>query len=190
MGWIELLPYFCTASETARDVASQYAELPVGDLQSHPLTSHTIGSPTYNVLPEDDTDGFHYLIEVYVDDFIGLAIPTSRKHLDHIASAVMYGIHDVFPPAQESTNDPISEKKLLKGKGQWATIKEVLGLTFDGAEKTIWLSNDKQDALIGTLKRWMRVSACRAGVPFSEFESTLAKLQHAFLTIPTGRGLL
>jgi len=29
MGWVKLPPYFCTASETARDVAAQYAETPM-----------------------------------------------------------------------------------------------------------------------------------------------------------------
>ncbi len=69
-------------------------------------------------------------------------------------------------------------------------VKEVLGMTFDGVGKTIWLSHDKRDALILTLKRWLRLGTRRAGVPYSEFETTLAKLQHAFLTIPAGRGLL
>ena len=35
MGWIESPPYFCAASETARDVAAQYAELPLNELPPH-----------------------------------------------------------------------------------------------------------------------------------------------------------
>ena len=79
-----------------------------------------------------------------------------------------------------------SQKKLLKGEGQWVTIKEVLGLTFNGVNKTIWLSHKKRDALLLMLKWWLRVGTWHAGFPFSKFETTLAKLQHAFLTIPTG----
>ena len=30
MGWIEFPPYFCTVSETRRDVAEQYVETSVG----------------------------------------------------------------------------------------------------------------------------------------------------------------
>ena len=35
MGWIKSPPYFCAASETARDVAQQYSETPVGTLPNH-----------------------------------------------------------------------------------------------------------------------------------------------------------
>ena len=35
MGWIESPPYFCAASETARDVAEQYVETPVGTTAKH-----------------------------------------------------------------------------------------------------------------------------------------------------------
>ena len=35
MGWIEPPPYFCAGSETARDVAQQYIETPVGTLNNH-----------------------------------------------------------------------------------------------------------------------------------------------------------
>ena len=35
MGWIESPPYFCTVSETGRDVMEQYIETPVGSLVEH-----------------------------------------------------------------------------------------------------------------------------------------------------------
>lgn len=35
MGWVELPPYFCAASETSRVVASQYIELPMGSMPDH-----------------------------------------------------------------------------------------------------------------------------------------------------------
>lgn len=192
MGWIESPPYFCAASETARDVAAQYAELPFGTLPDHRFLHHTQGGLDMTELPQTrpDSDAFQYLLEVYVDDFIGIVIPTSQLHLNHVASSVMYGVHDVFPPNDEPADDPISERKLIKGDGQWATVKEILGLTFDGVAKTIWLSNDKRDTILSTLKKWIRLGTRRGGIAFADFQSTLAKLQHAFLTIPAGRGLL
>jgi hypothetical protein len=39
MGWVESPPYFCAASETARDVAAQYAEADVGTLETWRNTS-------------------------------------------------------------------------------------------------------------------------------------------------------
>ncbi len=32
MGWVESPPYFCTATETARDIITEYTEQPVGTL--------------------------------------------------------------------------------------------------------------------------------------------------------------
>jgi hypothetical protein len=43
MGWVESPPYFGAASETARDVACQYAELPVGEMSDHKFVEHAMG---------------------------------------------------------------------------------------------------------------------------------------------------
>ena len=193
MGWIESPPYFCAASETARDVAATYAELPLNTLPDHAFLHHMQGSDEYKALPQHRTETdlpLRYIKEVYVDDFIALAIPASQRDLDHLASATMHGIHDVFPPAAEPEVDPISNKKLRKREGAWANVKDILGMTFDGMAKTIWLQEEKRDAILATLKQWIRKATKRIGIPFDEFRTTLSKLQHAFLTVPAGRGLL
>ena len=193
MGWIESPPYFCAASETARDVAALYAERPLDERYSHPFLHHTQTHDDYNALPTSRGPGdapIRYLMEVYVDDFIDIVIPVCQQDLDHIATATMTGIHDVFPPSQIPATDPISEKKLDRGEGAWANVKEILGMTFDGIEKTIWLAEDKRDAVLLVLKSWIRKSSKRIGIAFSEFRTILSKLQHAFLTVPAGRGLL
>ncbi|KAL3789912.1 hypothetical protein HJC23_010597, partial [Cyclotella cryptica] len=77
-----------------------------------------------------------YLIDVYVDDFIGLTIPTTRAQLDHVANAVMCAVHDVFPPHEDEESDPISFKNLVQGGGAWDEIKEILGFMFNGTDKT------------------------------------------------------
>ena len=59
-----------------------------------------------------------FLLEVYMDDYITLAVATSQQQLNHIANATMYGIHDVFPT---------SPKKLTKKDGAWALVKDILG---------------------------------------------------------------
>ena len=41
MGWVESPPFFCGASETARDVADEYTEAPIGDLPEHHLEGGT-----------------------------------------------------------------------------------------------------------------------------------------------------
>jgi hypothetical protein len=49
--------------------------------------------------------------------------------LEHVANAVLHGIHDVFPADEVDSEDPILLKKLLKKDGQWALLKDCLGLT-------------------------------------------------------------
>jgi hypothetical protein len=195
MGWIESPPYFCAASETGRDVAEQYIETPVGFMTPHKFLSHTQNSSAYASVPEATAPGsedFRYLVEVYVDDYIGLVTATSRAQLDHVANSVMCAIHEVFPPHECATDDPISFKKLLQKDGAWDTIKEILGFCFDGSNKTIWVAEGKRDALIATMRGWLRSTAKNAtfGIPFAEFRSILYKVRHAFLSIPAGKGLM
>ena len=191
MGWIESPPYFCTASETARDVAEQYLQLPVGTLEPHKFLPLTELVQDIDNLPLTATEDWKFMLEVYMDDYIGLAIPTSRAQLQHYANSVMYGIHDVFPPDEIDEDDPISLKKLRKADGSWAIVKDILGLTFDGDNKTVWLENDKRDAILTIINGWIRHSKHRTfGIPFQQFRSVIAKIRHAFITIPAGRGLL
>ena len=192
MGWIESPPYFCAASETGRDVAAQYAEAPIGSLNNHKFISHTLQGLDYESFTSPTTmEDLKYMIEVYVDDYISLAIPRTQDDLRHIANAVMTGIHDMFPPDVVNENDPISLKKLIKEEGMWALTKDILGFTFDGVAKTIWLESPKRDKLLSTLTSWLKQSRRHSeGVPFDEFQSTISKLRHAFVSIPSGKGLL
>ena len=106
-----------------------------------------------------------------MDDFIDLVIPVCQQDLDHMAVATMTGIHDVFPPSASAATDPISEKKLKRGDGAWANVKEILGMTFDGNDKTIWLAPDKRDALLLVLKSWIRKASKKVGIVFNEFRN-------------------
>jgi hypothetical protein len=195
MGWIESPPYFCAASETGRDVAEGYTETPVGCLPQHKFLLHTQLAPAYQSLPRvppPQARPLRYLIEVYMDDYIGLATATSRQQLDHVAGSIMHAIHDIFPPDDQEDHDPISMKKLLNREGSWDLVKEILGFCFNGSNKTLWVAEGKRDALIHALKSWLRATAKNAkfGIPFTEFRSTLYKVRHAFLSIPAGKGLL
>jgi len=188
-------PYFCAASETGRNVAVQYIEMPVGILQPHKFLPHTQVTPAYQSLPRGMPgahDAFKYLMEVYIDDYIGLATATSWTQLDHVANSMMCAIHDIFPPAVTDEDDPISFKKLLKQEGSWDTVKEILGFCFHGGDKTIWVEEGKRDALIATMRGWLRATSKNAtyGISFTEFRSTLYKVRHAFLSIPAEKVLM
>jgi len=192
MGW-EAPPYFCTATETARDIATVYTDMPVEAIPEHKLSRYTVDGESYADLPEDhEGQPFRKMIEVYVDDFMSLVIPISKSQLQHTAAAVMTGIHDVFSANDEDDgDDPISENKLKKIEGQYSTAKTLLGFDFDGIHKTMWLEAAKQEKLLTVLQGWIRTGhRGSAGIPFKEFESTVAKIRHAFTCIPMGASLL
>jgi hypothetical protein len=194
MGWVESPAYFCAASETARDVATHYIETPIGSIEEHKFVHHAMSGSELSALPETDSSTeLKYAVEVYVDDFIPIAIASSREQLRHVANGILHGIHDVFPSNPVDDEDPISMKKILKGDGVWALQKDILGFTFNGdtGKKTIQLEKPKREFLLEALHRWIRTARTTgAPVPFLEFESVVAKLRHAFIAIPAGVGLL
>ena len=134
MGWVESPPYFCVATETASDIATEYTDMPVGEIPTHKFSKYTVGGESYSDLQEDhDENSFRTMVEVYVDDFMSLVIPITKAQLQLFSDAIMTGIHDVFP-ADDSTDDddPILEKKLKKLEGQYLTVKTLLGSTSMG----------------------------------------------------------
>jgi hypothetical protein len=179
MGWVKSPPYFCAATETSCDISTEYIETLVNSLPRHKFEKHVVEAPEYAKFPEtgDDSDKFLYMAEVYVDDFMSLVIPVMREQLQHVANAIMHGIHDVFPPEDDDSNDPISEKKLKKGEGRYETRKTLLGFDFDGKAKTMWLEEAKWEKLLTILKGWNRTGKqASLGIPFGEFESTVEKI--------------
>ena len=123
-----------------------YANTGLGSLPTHKFTHYTTGDADASKLPREATtrgQALRYSIEVYVDNFMSIVIPTSKAQLDHVANAIMLGIHDVFPANIVDSNDPISEKKLKKGEGQYSTLKTLLGFDFDGNRKTMRLEEKK-----------------------------------------------
>jgi hypothetical protein len=71
MGWVESPAYFCTASETARDVATRYIESPLSSMNDHKFIEHAMHSTdTAQLLAETTTNELKYFVEVYMDDFI------------------------------------------------------------------------------------------------------------------------
>ncbi len=122
---------------------------------------------------------------------MSLLIPVSEEQLRHIANAIMHDTHDIFPPDKDNSNNPILEKKLEKGEGRYETRKTLLGFDFDGKGKTLWLKLAKQEKLLTILRGWIRTGTQGSlGILFGKFESTVAKIWHAFTSIPAGQGLL
>ena len=137
-------------------MAEQYVEHPLGTLPQHKFAPHVAQGGDFISTPKASSDdNLMCLLEVFVDDYISLAIPTSQEQMPHVGTAVMHDIQKVFSPDAVDDNDPISLKKLKKLEAMWVLSKEILGFGFDGAKKTMWLTSDKRDALLTILKGWL-----------------------------------
>jgi hypothetical protein len=213
MGWRDSPPYFCAATETARDIAQAYDQDP--SLPPHKLETITMTmSPTDSaLLPTPTPTKAHpnppptsanvsqlfqqaanhpaslaHFFEVYMDDFIAYLQATSQAELLHVSRALLHAIHDIFPPPTltgSSMEDPISYKKLLLD-GIWATTKEVLGWYFNGHTRTISITDDKANKLQANL---LEVSQARR-IKLKTIETLHGRLQWLSDAIPTGKPLL
>jgi hypothetical protein len=183
---------FLRSKETLRDISTEYSETAVNLPPCHKFEKYVVGATEYTNLPESkpNSQGFWYMVKVYVDNFMSIVIPVYWEQLRHVTNAIMHGIHNVFSPEAEDSGDPILEKTLKKGEGMYATRETLLGFDFDGKAKTMWIELAKCDKLLTILKGWLRTGKQGSlGVPFGEFKSTIAKIWHAFTSILVGRGL-
>ena len=201
MGWKYSPPYFCAATETARDVAETLANQP--ELSAHPFEAITMSADDALKLhqlqhPKHwNTDDLHAhmkhlnkLLEVFVDDFCGCIQSTDPAVLLHHSRALLHAIHSIFPaspnPDTNPDDEPVSLKKLHEGEGVWAFRKEILGWIFDGIHRTIELPPGKLQKIRDLAKKVLRRQHCS----ITEFQSLVGKLQHACLAIPNGKGIL
>ena len=117
IGWYESPSFFCTASETARDVIQSLLHI---TLPPHILKAKMLPTDFGN-LPLHDLATTMTLLEVFIDDFIACTDNISQQHILQLSRAMLHGIHTVFPPTNSITKhnggDPISETKLDKLEG-------------------------------------------------------------------------
>jgi hypothetical protein len=150
MGWKLSPPYFCSFTETATDLANQDLTLPAV-LPPHPLEdqSQLYGPP--NIIaaqPLTEPAPHHHLapnpmtyVDVYMDDFIGLAQPdTTTKTL----RSLLWNIHKIFrhnphPDDKPTRKSVLSSAKLEKGDGHWSTQKNILGWLIDTTRGSLHL---------------------------------------------------
>ena len=72
--WVELAPYFCTASEMTRDVTVEYIETEVGILLEHKFAHWAQANKTNFDATATDWGQLRYFIEVYMDNFCKTSI--------------------------------------------------------------------------------------------------------------------
>ena len=183
MGWSESPPFFCAATETARDIAQSVlmrAHPPAHPLE-HVMLNHQ--QPT-QYAPQFDPTACT-LIEVYIDDFILITQSTNKPHLLHVARTALHAIDDIFPGPDitgSTMQPPISYKKLQE-EGVWATTNEILGWQFDGTHRTIQLPPHKADLLLKMIKDIRR----KKQLPFKDFQKLHGKLQFLTVALPLGK---
>ena len=184
MGWAESPPFFCAASETARDVI---ASLVGNALPPHPFETRMLPA-NFDTIPSQDSDGTLTSFEVYVDDFIGCTDIISKDHLLNLSRAMLHGIHSIFPPREvtgHAGEDPISEKKLDQLEGLWDPVKEILGWMINGNDYTLYLPPKKVQKILDMLSAVQR----KTFIPVKDFQKITGTLHHASMGIPGGRGL-
>ena len=91
---VESPPYFRAATETACDIATTYIETGIGTRPNHKFEHYTRGAEACDTLPAvaDANNVFRYALELYVDVFISIVIPTAQEQLHHAVTAIMDGI--------------------------------------------------------------------------------------------------
>jgi len=189
MGWCKSLAFFCSTSETSRDIA-QLLLTSSDQLPKHPLESLCLPPP--NLLPALQDQNFPQLLqllEVYVDDFIGLLQAPNITQAQHFTWAVLHAIHKVFPPVHVTghiNDEPVALKKLQAGDSLWSTCKEILGWLFDGLAHTIMLPPEK----VTSLAKDLQAITCFKHTCLWDLQCIQGCLIHASYGIPNGKGLL
>ena len=185
MGWAESPPFFCAATETARDIIQQYYTT-FTHIPQHPLESYLYNQQQTAKQPP----ATHATkIEVYVDDFITCTNNRTPTHLKHLSRAILVGIHSIFPPPKVSGHtgeDPVSKTKLQKNEGLFEPQKEVLGWHIDGQNFTIQLPQDKVIKIQADISAIIHKKVVQSKI----LEKLQGKLIHASFGIPGGRGLM
>ena len=113
-------PFFCAASETARDVIQQLLKV---DLPPHPFEHYMLPDASVQ-LPKEAIDMAHTmdLIEVFMDNCVGCTDNLTRSHLVKFTQAMMHGMHSIFQPPSvtgHTGGDPISKKSKTAGRSVW-----------------------------------------------------------------------
>ena len=122
MGWCKSLPFFCAASETARDVIESL--LLEASLLEHPFEENM--SNTSETLRIQATIHFSNLVEVFEDYFIVATSNISKEHLEHLSRTMLLGVKSIFPPLEvlgRHGKYTVSQNKLNQEECAWGYTK-------------------------------------------------------------------
>ena len=85
-------------------------------LSTHKSVNLTEVNPEFAELPQIDSsdDPFNYMLEVYMDNYIVLDIPSIQAQLHHVTNYVTTGIHGVLPTYKDNEEDATPLRIFLK----------------------------------------------------------------------------
>ena len=133
MGWSESPTFFCAATETARDVADKNFESnkeePPHKLKEIMMDVDWESLPPLPEISEATQPRFQKLLEVYIDNFIGLIQCKNKHQLRQFSRNILNAIYNTFPPPEVTGSEmgpPVSRAK-LELEGKWELWKEILG---------------------------------------------------------------
>ena len=127
-------------------------------------------------------------IDVFVDDFIGLA--QHQSNCRRVRRILLTAIDDVFRPNDHNDSparrEPVSLKKLRQGDCSWGTIKLVLGWIIDTINMTIHLPSHRVERLAEILAS-VPVTQKRTSV--KKWHQLLGELRSMSLALPGSRNI-
>lgn len=133
-------------------------------------------------------------VDVFVDDFIGLAQQyhpnVVNSNARRVRRIMMHAIDSVIRPLEPGDNpfrkEPVSLKKLRQGDCSWGTIKEVLGWVIDTVNMTIQLPQRRLERLAEILNS-IPTSQKRTSV--KKWHKVLGELRSMSIALPGARNL-
>ena len=214
MGWTHSPPFFSAATETAADIANTH--LQSGQPSTpHPLDelASTLSAGASPLLPPPASDqsptfqqycqslprhrdpslptrlDFLRYIDVFVDDFIGLA-QGGRKNRGHVRRVLLHAIDSIFRPLDKDDDplrrEPVSMKKLLQGDCTWSTVRNVLGWIVDSVAMTISLPQHRQERLAEILAS---IPTTQHRNSTKKWHKVLSELRSMSIALPGARHL-
>ena len=209
MGWTESPPFFCSVTETIVDVANTlfaHWAPPSHPLEALAATTPSDGEAPYHLphQPLSTPARVHSLprhrqplppghalayADVFVDDEIALGQGSSAR-LHRLRNILLHVNDDILRPNDVSDSltlrsEPISEKKLQNGDGNWSTRKVLLGWLIDTVANTLSLPPHRAQRLLDIL---LEVQG-RQRISVRRWQRFLGELRSMCLAIPGGRGL-
>jgi hypothetical protein len=183
MGLVESTEFFCTVTESARDLTQHFVDH-AGPLPQDPVEDLI---QIVNVPLRACSDTPTKLLQVYVDNFCHAAMQsTDGMHIPTIRRAAIHGVHALFPPTSITNHDggkePISQKKLAQGDRQFVTSKDMISSRFNGIKRTVCLPAEAM-AYINEAHTVLQ----RKTVPLKTLQVLVGKLRHALVILPVAK---